>query len=1030
MKTRKSIVRYMIALAGTAAFVVPSVASAQYCKPDFGKRMLAWVEDDSATQSRDLAELDYRLRTFNYMLLTFETANAELNAASRELDRIAEEIRRQEASSPADSVLAAVERERNATAMQNALFRVRTQLDRVQAAHAWLRKDPDKQRFYSDGLHNVGRATLLASFVDLGDPSHESLPERYGVMVRTTYSEQTGEVSTDVEYHQAGEITMTDSAVSIAAYYAGSFAGFVYFAYFFARSEYDSDVCRSRIREQKELLTEALALVPKKIIQLDEQFELYQKIYGENRASFAEHSATQVKAEVRLDDRWRGLFAANAQRIVAANSVLTAAKVEALQIRDGSDSRITRMFDAMGRVEMLEATNRLHNYVIEGQVRLLGVCDDVDGLAVLEDQRDALAYARASYAVVAKQAAFAPLRPVLSGRDAAATDAQLEIEDVARRLRDRPCPSLQPLVTRHFENKFEALDDTKQMIKFNIVAPYNAIVEIQSDLSFCAMWRSGGAYQCRGSSGGSGSPYSGQFTGAGGDARVAILGRASDGGYARDPRSPSVKVQEAVSNIAQRIEVLRQSAPGPMGALSEWRAVNGAALTALSEHQRQSLIRENQEREAFRLDHEDEVRSANTYIDTFLERPAQASRAVTLMRDVSAADLSLPDLPTETVPPQAPVLPGLRATERAYGADSSPAVREIEQEQLRASRDLAEQPQLKALAATALAHARRFERQPGSNRVVNALVRDSAAIRYFATSARDRLELSTVDADGNWSRVSVTDPENLPAETVIARASAFELQAVKFQARAGQVRASQATPDNRNAMRGRVLGEAEDLADKASVAFYSGDLVLGAQLQQYSMLVLDIALSFTPGVGWARDLYEAISGKDLLSGEALDGFGRFTAVIGAVTGGIGDDALDVARVFRKIDIGESVPRVNRVLEANKKLRSDNVIFSEHARIRQAQRNISQGRIDDVLTSGTRYWDAEEKTLVAFEAGLSNGASRVGVAVNTDTMTVTTVMKTRTSDEKFAKAVIEGTTKLRYRRLPGSGPSLPTPPTIH
>jgi hypothetical protein len=69
---------------------------------------------------------------------------------------------------------------------------------------------------------------------------------------------------------------------------------------------------------------------------------------------------------------------------------------------------------------------------------------------------------------------------------------------------------------------------------------------------------------------------------------------------------------------------------------------------------------------------------------------------------------------------------------------------------------------------------------------------------------------------------------------------------------------------------------------------------------QIADVALDLATSLTPGVGWARDIYEAISGKDLHSGEILGTFSRSMAVLGAATLGFGSKAGRAISVFEKL----------------------------------------------------------------------------------------------------------------------------------
>ena len=83
-----------------------------------------------------------------------------------------------------------------------------------------------------------------------------------------------------------------------------------------------------------------------------------------------------------------------------------------------------------------------------------------------------------------------------------------------------------------------------------------------------------------------------------------------------------------------------------------------------------------------------------------------------------------------------------------------------------------------------------------------------------------------------------------------------------------------------------VLGSARGLAAVGRTAFFAGDLVDGALLMQMATVVLDVATSLTPGVSWGRDIYEAVTGENMITGGELSTLERSVAVLGAVSGGI------------------------------------------------------------------------------------------------------------------------------------------------
>lgn len=79
---------------------------------------------------------------------------------------------------------------------------------------------------------------------------------------------------------------------------------------------------------------------------------------------------------------------------------------------------------------------------------------------------------------------------------------------------------------------------------------------------------------------------------------------------------------------------------------------------------------------------------------------------------------------------------------------------------------------------------------------------------------------------------------------------------------------------------------------------------------------VDVTLSVTPFVGQAKDVVEAVTGHNFITGEDLDGFERALAIIGAL-GTIGDATSYVAKGLAGVDeAAEVLKRVEAVREAD------------------------------------------------------------------------------------------------------------------
>ena len=84
-----------------------------------------------------------------------------------------------------------------------------------------------------------------------------------------------------------------------------------------------------------------------------------------------------------------------------------------------------------------------------------------------------------------------------------------------------------------------------------------------------------------------------------------------------------------------------------------------------------------------------------------------------------------------------------------------------------------------------------------------------------------------------------------------------------------------------------IIDAGEDATDLADESFADGDMTAGEDYLQLATNLVDVGLGLTPGVGWAKDTYEAITGTNLITGEELTSAERSFAILGAATGGLG-----------------------------------------------------------------------------------------------------------------------------------------------
>jgi len=87
---------------------------------------------------------------------------------------------------------------------------------------------------------------------------------------------------------------------------------------------------------------------------------------------------------------------------------------------------------------------------------------------------------------------------------------------------------------------------------------------------------------------------------------------------------------------------------------------------------------------------------------------------------------------------------------------------------------------------------------------------------------------------------------------------------------------------------------------QADKSYSEGDYGQADVYKEIALVVTDYVLGITPGIGLAKDVYEAVTGVNILTGEKLDTAARWLAVVGSVTLGLGDDLLKTGRAIGKI----------------------------------------------------------------------------------------------------------------------------------
>ncbi|HND85024.1 MAG TPA: pre-toxin TG domain-containing protein, partial [Pseudobdellovibrionaceae bacterium] len=195
-------------------------------------------------------------------------------------------------------------------------------------------------------------------------------------------------------------------------------------------------------------------------------------------------------------------------------------------------------------------------------------------------------------------------------------------------------------------------------------------------------------------------------------------------------------------------------------------------------------------------------------------------------------------------------------------------------------------------------------------------IRESLSqIGVTATSASATLENTMRDS---LRAPPVSPISNSTSKLVFRSQNQVELQQIYdrvYDSKTGRTRIPLITETQKNSA---VM--MQELLSQADQSYFSGDRLSGEQFQKLAVVAADIALGFIPVVNVGKDLYEAVIGRSVITGEPLDPLQRSLAAVGVLTLGgasliahTGEGLLSVAKAVLKsergaIQIGEGVEK--------------------------------------------------------------------------------------------------------------------------
>jgi hypothetical protein len=874
---------------------VTGPARANNCEVTFGDDLFEWVDRDARRQSLALAEADFDSRANNSRVIEYGALTkvaTELAAAlnlvtAAQADGETRRMRMEEAA-------AALDLQRESTAMLDKLLASGDQVALLRQRLAALAQAPSRQSFRAFGGPQIGRTTMLATFPGIVTNAEETLFARYSVYVSVTFNSdgvaQNG--SADLggnEYVAAGDGVAAELIASGEPY-----AVMIGSAWYGIRALVfvgETAECEERIAQQKERARAAMTRLPTLLPSEDELYALHERLDTEAIARFAEMQSVFTANAEAIERRWRNLLALTLARQHVAAKTLTVSKVDRLRRAYDRGDPLGRIFDQVALTRMTKEIRELQRVVLQEEIDIAGACRNLTGAlaaeTLLDRRREAVAQLEAL--VVAKS--LAPLQDTMNRVASRLRQPVPRAVRLSQATGDLPCTeawrSRQAMLRTTAPQKVALKSAAIATLQSNL--PAATAIDAHWAPPLCIIYRSGRSYHCGQPP--AGDPgLAGEFPGGPNSSYRRVREGANDGGFAKDVRRIESDIWAAKANIDQRTADLREKNRAIAATFPEWTASNRAGTQTAKEENTGKLAAETATREMVATRDAVVLQEMGERLSQFARDSTDPAVLRDLIRDTGAVDPALPALPEDSIPADGPVLSGLTQRERIYPPEASAEQRRIAREERKgaALSDTSRSAVHGRLSTTA----KRFTAGGTADGevVATALRGDAASLRFYERGVIPQASVTVVGADGSLqSRAYTGGP--LPVDSIVERIERFDIQRLILGQQQALARVALAGDAVDKRPRQSMLTFSERLSGSAGQAFYSGRILDGEALLEVAQVAADLVTAWTPGVSWGRDVYEAVTGENLITGEQLDGFSRTVAVIGAVTGSLGSKGV-------------------------------------------------------------------------------------------------------------------------------------------
>ena len=342
--------------------------------PPFGKQYYDWVKKESRGYSENLARehFDFILHTYHNSL--YMEGFLLLTKIDADLQRLGDSIRIQ--SERIDKISDENEQHyiRNYYSSQNQdlVFWLEAQLNKLKAQKESIDSVGSRLTFYQNALYLVGSAQVLESYTQISSGFSSYLPEKYPFSVSVTFiiNEDGGVDPGEVEYGQGatigtiagiivGNILGDGPGASIGGFIGGVVGGI----YDYFDSKKKEREAQKEYDKQMELVEKGNKLLPKKLLNSEEQYAIYKALDVKYKKEFQAIKDTFDSQFTLAELFFKELSLINLTNKRVARSYLANERLETLKTKYESSGFKEQIVGYSNAIQFLQTLTKDYNFI-------------------------------------------------------------------------------------------------------------------------------------------------------------------------------------------------------------------------------------------------------------------------------------------------------------------------------------------------------------------------------------------------------------------------------------------------------------------------------------------------------------------------------------------------------------------------------------------------------------------------------------------------------------------------------------------